>query len=50
MYDTKLYVPMSCIGQGTFHKIKHIKLYVIIYDSHYWTGTILVLELFEYLI
>ena len=20
MYDTKLYVPMSCIDQGTFHK------------------------------
>ena len=20
MYDTKLYVPMSCIAQGTFHK------------------------------
>ena len=24
MYDTKLYVPMSCIAQGTFHKINNM--------------------------
>ena len=24
MYDTNLYVPMSCIAQGNFHKINNI--------------------------